>query len=182
MVMHPRKSSLAVEPREEASFMANVRPIPEGQHTVTPGLIHKEAKKAIEFYKKAFGAEVKSNMAMPDGRVMHAELKIGDSIIFISDEFPEMAPDHKSPQTAGCVTGSLYLYVQDCDASFKRATDAGAKTVMPPADMFWGDRFAKVTDPFGHQWGMATHKEDLTPDQIETRRKEWEKQMAQHKK
>ena len=162
--------------------MANVRPIPEGQHTVTPGLIHKEAKKAIEFYKKAFGAEVKSNMTMPDGRVMHAEIKIGDSTVFLSDEFPEMAPDHKSPQTAGCVTGSLYLYVQDCDAAFKRATDAGAKVVMPPADMFWGDRFCKVTDPFGHQWGMATHKEDLTPAQIETRRHEWEKQMAQHKK
>jgi PhnB protein len=121
-------------------------------------------------------------MAMPDGRVMHAEIKIGDSMIFISDEFPEMAPDHKSPQTAGCVTGSLYLYVQDCDAAFKRATDAGAKVVMPPADMFWGDRFCKVTDPFGHQWGMATHKEDLSPAQIETRRQEWEKQMAQHKK
>ena len=160
----------------------NVRPIPEGQHTVTPGLVHREAKKAIEFYKKAFGAEVKSNMTMPDGRVMHAEIRIGDSTIFLSDEFPEMAPDHKSPQTAGCVTGSLYLYVQDCDASFKRATDAGAKTVMPPADMFWGDRFAKVTDPFGHQWGMATHKEDLSPAQIETRRQEWEEQMAEHKK
>jgi PhnB protein len=160
----------------------NVRPIPEGQHTVTPGLVHREAKKAIEFYKKAFGAEVKSNMMMPDGRVMHAEIRIGDSSLYITDEFPEWAPDHKSPQAAGGVTGSLYLYVQDCDAAYKRAIDAGAKSVMPPADMFWGDRFGKVTDPFGHHWGIATHKEDLTPDQIETRRKEWEKQMASQPK
>jgi PhnB protein len=159
----------------------NVKPIPEGQHTVTAGLVHRQASKAIEFYKKAFGAELKNNMTMPDGKVMHAEMRIGDSTIFITDEFPEMAPDHKSPQTLGGVTSSLYLYVQDVDAAYKKAIDAGAKSVMPPADMFWGDRFGKVTDPFGHHWGMATHKEDLTPAQIETRRKDWEKQMMQQK-
>jgi PhnB protein len=159
----------------------NVKPIPEGQHTVTAGLVHRQASKAIEFYKKAFGAELKSNMTMPDGKVMHAEMRIGDSTVFITDEFPEWSPEHKSPQAAGGVTGSLYLYVQDVDAAYKRAIDAGAKSVMPPSDMFWGDRFGKVTDPFGHHWGIATHKEDLSPAQIETRRKEWEKQMMQQK-
>lgn len=159
--------------------MAQAKPIPQGFHTVTPALVHRQAAKAIEFYKKAFGAELKTNMSMPDGRVMHAEMKIGDSMIFIADEFPEWAADIKSPQTAGAVTGSLNLYVQDCDAAYKRAMDAGAKSVMPPADMFWGDRYAKVTDPSGHHWGLATHKEDLSPAEIDTRRKEWEKQMAQ---
>jgi PhnB protein len=161
--------------------MANVKPIPEGYHSITPGLVLKDANKAIEFYKKAFGAEVKMNMPNPDGRCMHGELKIGDSIFFVGDEFPEFAPDNKAPQSVGAVTGSLFLYVQDTDAAFKRAVDAGAKPLMPPADMFWGDRFAKVVDPFGHHWGMATHKEDLTPQQMETRKKEWEKQQAQQK-
>ena len=160
----------------------NVKAIPDGYHSVTPGIVHKEAKKAIDFYKKAFGAEVMMIMPNPDGRVMHAEIKIGDSVIFVSDEFPEWAPDTKSPQSLGAVTGTLFLYVQDTDAAFKRAVDAGAKPLMPPADMFWGDRFGKVVDPFGHHWGMATHKEDLTPAQMETRRKEWEKQMAQGQK
>ena len=159
----------------------NVRPIPEGQHTVTPGLVHREAKKAIEFYKKAFGAEVKSNMTMPDGRVMHAEIRIGDSTIFLSDEFPEMAPDHKSPQTAGCVTGTTFLYVPDVDAVFKKAVEAGAKAIMPPSDMFWGDRFGKIADPFGHHWGIATHTEDVPPEEIPARQAQWEKQMAQNK-
>jgi len=161
--------------------MPQVKPIPEGSHTVTPGLVHKEASKAIEFYRKAFGAEVKMNMGMPDGRVMHAELRIGDSILYVTDEFPEWAPDLKAPQTAGGVTSSLYLYVQDADASYKRAVEAGAKSLMPPADMFWGDRFAKVIDPFGHHWGIATRKENLSPAEIDTRRREWEKQMAQSK-
>ena len=155
----------------------NVKPIPDGQHTVTAGLVHRQASKAIEFYKKAFGAELKTNMTMPDGKVMHAEMRIGDSTVFITDEFPEWSPDHKSPQAAGGVTGSLYLYVQDADAAYKRAIDAGAKPLMPPADMFWGDRFGKVIDPFGHHWGIATHKEELTPQEIQKRQAEWEKKM-----
>jgi PhnB protein len=153
--------------------------VPEGMHTVTPGLVQRDAKKALAFYAKAFGAEVKVNMPAPDGRVMHAEIRIGDSTIFVNDEFPEMSPEHKAPQALGGVTGSLFLYVQDVDGAYKKAIDAGAKPVMPPADMFWGDRFAKVVDPFGHHWGIATHKEDLSPAEMETRRKEWEKQMAQ---
>lgn len=158
--------------------MTRVNPIPEGFHTVTPGLVHKQAKKAIEFYRKAFGAEVKTSMDTPDGRVMHAEIRIGDSILFVFDEFPEWAPDQKAPQTAGGVTGTLFLFVQDVDAAYKRALDAGAKSVTPPADMFWGDRFGKVVDPFGHHWGIATRKENLDRAEIDRRRVEWEKQMA----
>ncbi len=155
----------------------NVKPVPEGYHTVTPYLVQGDAKRAIEFYRKAFGAETRMSMPGPEGRVMHAEVKIGDSMIFLSDEFPEMSPETKSPQSAGCVTGTIFLYVPDVDAVFKRAVEAGARVVMPVADMFWGDRFGKVADPFGHHWGIATHKEDLAPQEIQTRQKEWEKKM-----
>jgi PhnB protein len=156
--------------------MANVKPIPEGYHTVTPYLVQRDAKSALEFYGKAFGAETKKSMSGPDGRVMHAELKIGDSILFVSDEFPEMSPEAKSPQMAGCVTATMYLYVPDADAFFKRAVGAGAKIAMPVTDMFWGDRFGKLVDPFGHQWCIATRKENLTPQEMQKRQAEWEKQ------
>ena len=159
----------------------NVKPIPEGYHTVTPYLVLRDTKRALEFYKKAFGAETRLSMPNPDGRIMHAEVKIGDSMLFLSDEFPEMAPDLKSPQSAGVATGSTFLYVQDVDAVVKKAVDAGAKVIMPVADMFWGDRFGKVVDPFGHHWGVATRKEDLTPEQIEKRKTEFEKKMVQKK-
>src|SRR5262245_22458833 len=122
----------------------NVKPIPDGFRTVTPYLIQRDTKRAIEFYRKAFGAEQRVLMPGPGGKTMHAEVKVGVSIIFMSDENPAMAPEHKSPQTAGCVTGSTFLYVPDADAVFKKAVDAGAKVVMPLADMFWGDRFGKV--------------------------------------
>jgi PhnB protein len=155
----------------------NVKPVPEGYHTVTPYLVVSDAKRALEFYKKAFGAETKASMPAPDGRVMHAEIKIGNSMLFLADEFPEFSPDTKSPQSTGSVTGTIFLYVPDADAVFKRAVDAGAKVNMPLSDMFWGDRFGKVIDPFGHHWGIATHKEELTGEEIEKRRIEWEKQM-----
>jgi len=153
----------------------NVKPVPEGYHTVTPYLVQKDAKRALEFYRKAFGAETRMAMPGPDGRLMHAEIKIGDSIVFLSDEFPEMSPDTKSPQTAGCVTASLFLYVPDVDSLFQRAVDAGATVKMPVTDMFWGDRYGKVVDPFGHHWLLATHKEDLTPEEMQKRQAEWEK-------
>src|SRR5215471_18038355 len=146
-----------------------VKPIPEGLHTITPYLVQKDAKRAIDFYKKAFGAETRVSMPGPDGRIMHAELKIGDSVFFLSDEVPEMSPENKSPQTAGCVTASMFLYVPDVDTVFKKAVDAGARVVQPVADMFWGDRFGKVADPFGHHWLLATHKEDLTPEETKRR-------------
>jgi PhnB protein len=153
----------------------NVKPVPEGYHTVTPYLVHRDAKRALEFYGKAFGAETKLSMPSPDGRIMHAEIKIGDSIIFVCDEFPETSPETKSPQSAGCVTGAIFLYVPDVDALFKRAVAAGARVVTPVSDMFWGDRFGKIADPFGHHWGIATHTEELTPQEIQKRQAEWVK-------
>lgn len=158
-----------------------VKPIPQGYHTVTPYLTVKGAAQAIEFYKRAFGAQEVERMPGPDGKsVMHAELKIGDSIVMLSDEFPQMGT--RSPQTLGGSSGYLFLYVSDVDAAFKRAVDAGAKATMPPADMFWGDRFAKVSDPFGHEWGMATHKEDLSPEEIRKRGQAEMAKMAKGKK
>jgi PhnB protein len=144
------------------------KPIREGFRTVTPYLTVKSAAQAIDFYKRAFGAQEIERMAGPDGKsIMHAEIKIGDSVVMLSDEMPQGGT--VSPQTLSGTTGSLFLYVPDVDAAFKRALDAGAKAVMPPADMFWGDRFGKLVDPFGHHWGMATHKEDLSPEEVRKR-------------
>ena len=151
--------------------------IPPGFHSVTPSLTVRDAAAAIEFYKKALGAEELMRMPLPNGKIGHAEIKVGDSIIFLNDEFPEMG--NKSPQTLGGNSGALYVYVEDVDKSFKRATDAGASTKMPVTDMFWGDRYGQVVDPFGHVWGMSTHVEDVEPEEMERRSKEWAKQMAQ---
>ena len=147
--------------------MSGVKPIPDGFHTVTPHLCIRGAADAIEFYKKAFGAEEIMRMPCPDGKsLMHAEIQIGDSRIMLADEMPGMEGGPVSPSTAKGTTVSVALYVEDVDSAFKRAVDAGAKSTMPPTDMFWGDRYAKVNDPFGHDWGIATHKQDLTPDEI----------------
>jgi len=154
----------------EGENMARAKnPIPEGMHTVTTHLVIRDAAKAIEFYKRAFGAQELMRMKGPDGKIGHAELKIGDSVIFLADEFPQ--GNCKAPQTLGGTTCSLNLYVEDVDASFDRAVKAGAKATMPVADMFWGDRYGTVTDPFGHSWGVATHKEDLTAQEVEERGK-----------
>ncbi len=144
------------------------KPIPDGYRTVTPYITVHGAAQAIDFYKRAFGAQEVERMTGPDGKsVMHAEIRIGDSVVMLSDESPQSGT--RSPQALGGTTGSIFLYVPDVDAAFKRAIDAGAKPVMPPADMFWGDRFGKLVDPFGHHWGMATHKEDLSPEEIRRR-------------
>ena len=156
---------------------ATVTPIPKGFHTVTPSLCVRNAAEAIEFYKKALGANELVRMKTPDGRVMHAELQIGDSIIFLSDEFPEMGKT-RAPQTLGGVTGVLNLYVEDVDKSFKRAVDSGASAPMPVTDMFWGDRYGTITDPFGQMWGLATHKEDVSPQELERRSQDFFGQMA----
>ena len=157
----------------------NVKPVPDGYHAVTPTLVVKDAKRALEFYGKAFGAETIMSMPDPKGRVMHAEVRIGDSMIFVTDEIPEMAPNLKAPaSTGGNSTGSIFLYMPDADATFKRAIDAGASVVMPVTDMFWGDRMGKVADPFGHQWGIATHKEDVTPEEMGRRSAEFMKSMG----
>jgi len=154
-----------------------VKAIPEGYHTVTPMLAVRGGVQAIDFYKKALGAHERFRMPSPDGKsIMHAELQVGDSIIMLADEQPDMGC--KAPTSLGGTTGSLFLYVQDADAAFKRAVDAGAKAVMAPADMFWGDRFGQVEDPFGHRWGFATHKEDLTPEEIGKRQKQFMASMA----
>ena len=157
--------------------MATVKPIPEGNHSITPGLVVKNARKAIEFYKNAFGAKELDVMAGPDGQsVMHAELKIGDSKFYLGDEFPEMGA--VSPQTLGGSGVSINIYTEDCDAMFKRAVAAGATVKMPLADMFWGDRYGKLSDPFGHTWGIATHQEDVSEEEMEKRGKEWMASMA----
>ena len=158
--------------------MANkVKPIPDGYHTATPYLIVRVAAKAIDFYKKALGAEERFRMPGPGGALMHAEIQVGDSVIMLSDENPGMGA--RSPQAFNGTPVSVFLYVADVDAAFKKAVDAGATAIMPPADMFWGDRFGKVTDPFGHEWAIATHIEDVSPDEIEKRGKKFAEEMSQ---
>ena len=144
-----------------------VKPIPEGYHAVTPYLTVKDAARAIEFYKKAFGAKEMFRFAQPDGTIGHAELKIGDSPIMLSDEAPEMGV--KSPQSLGGTPITIYLYVEDVDAVVKRAVDAGAKLTRPVADQFYGDRNGTVADPFGHIWWVSTHKEDVSAEELKRR-------------
>lgn len=147
--------------------MSTVKPIPDGYHTVTPHLAVRDAAKAIEFYAKAFGAEELFRMPGPGGVVMHAEVRIGDSIVMLGEEAPEMGAS--SPQTIGGSPVSLLVYVKDVDASFARAGEAGCTPQMPPTDMFWGDRYGKLKDPFGHNWALATHKEDVSPEEMAKR-------------
>lgn len=158
--------------------MANkVKAIPDGFHTVTPYLTVRGAARAIEFYKGAFGAEEVMRMPGPDGAsVMHAEIKIGDSLVLLSDECPQGGT--RSPQSLGGTTGSLLIYVDDVDKAFNRAVAAGATAEMPPMNMFWGDRFSKVNDPFGHSWSLATHVEDVPPEEMGKRAAEAMAQFA----
>jgi PhnB protein len=144
-----------------------VKPIPEGYHSVTPYLCVKGAAQAIEFYKRALSAIERMRIAHPDGRVGHAEIQIGDSVIMLSDEFPDMGA--RSPQSLGGSPVSIHLYVDDADAIFNQAVSAGAKIKRPMADQFYGDRLGGVEDPFGHTWWISTHKEDLSPQEIERR-------------
>ena len=146
---------------------SKVKPVPEGFHTVTPYLALNNSAEAIEFYKKAFGAVELCRLTGPDGGIGHAELKIGDSVLFLADECPQMG--NRSPKTLGGTAVGLHLYVEDVDAVFARAVEAGATPQMPPADMFWGDRFGKLTDPFGHSWSVSTHVEDVTPEEMRRR-------------
>ena len=146
---------------------ARVKPIPDGYHTVTPYLAIRNASRAIDFYERAFGAVELYRLPSPDGSIAHAEIRIGNSPIMISDESPQMGA--RSPESLQGTPVNLLLYVEDVDASFNRATKAGAKAIMPPTDMFWGDRYGKLVDPFGHEWSIATHQEDLTPEQIADR-------------
>ena len=147
--------------------MAKVKPIPEGQHTIVPHLVVRGAAEGIDFYKKAFGAVELSRMPMPDGKIMHACLKIGDSQLFLCDEFSGQGG--KAQPTADCAPVTLHLNVEDADAVFQRAVAAGATAKMPPTDMFWGDRYGQLVDPFGHVWAVATHKEDVSPEEMKKR-------------
>jgi PhnB protein len=142
------------------------KPIPEGYHSVTPYLVLDKAAEAIEFYKKAFGATEKYRLPFGD-RIGHAELKIGDSFVMLADEFPDMG--HLGPKSRGGTTVSLLIYLPDVDTAFKKALDAGATQTKPLENQLWGDRMGTVTDPFGHQWSLATHVEDVPEDEIARR-------------
>jgi uncharacterized glyoxalase superfamily protein PhnB len=147
--------------------MAKTNWLPQGFRTVTPHLVVAGCAKAIEFYAKAFGAEEVMRMPMPDGRIGHAELKIGDSIVMLADDMPEMmGGKSRDPKKLGASAVTIHLYVPDAKAFVDRAAKAGATVTMPVAEMFWGDLYGKLLDPFGHDWGIATHVKDLTPQEI----------------
>lgn len=152
-----------------------VNPIPANYHTATPYLVVQDGAKALDYYEQAFGATNPVRMDGPDGKVMHAEFKIGDSMVMLTSE---MGPN-KSPKSLGGSPVSIFLYVEDVDSTFNKAVSAGATPDMPPQDMFWGDRFGKLTDPFGHQWCVATHIEDVAPEEMGKRAQEAMAQMAQ---
>lgn len=155
-----------------------VKPIPDGYHTITPMIAVRNAAEAIEFYKKAFGAEELGRLNGLDGRsVVHAELRIGSSRFFLCDENPEWG--FRSPETLGGPSCVFYLYVEDVDKAYKKAVGAGARIKQPVTDMFWGDRTGSVTDPYGCQWDLATRKEDVPPKEIGKRGKEFLRSMSQ---
>jgi PhnB protein len=153
----------------------SVRAIPEGYHSISPALTCKNAASAIDFYKSVFGATEIMRMPGPGGMIMHAELRIGDSVIFINDEIPGMA---KAPDGTSLNPVYLFLYTEDVDAVFQRAVAANSKVTMPVANQFWGDRYGKFNDPFGHTWGVATHVEDVAPADMKRRQAEWAASMA----
>ena len=155
----------------------HVRPIPTGFHSITPMLTVRDVDKAIDFYTRALGAKQRTQFIGPDGKsIMHAELKIGDSVIMLGGEQAEKGC--RSPQMLGGTPVSLYLYVEDADKAFNRAASAGATVTMPVADMFWGDRCGQFVDPFGHKWSLATHKEDLSQKEIQKRGEAFFAEMA----
>jgi PhnB protein len=146
-----------------------VKPIPEGYHTATPYLAVDDAAEALEYYKKAFGAKERGRMEGPDGKIGHAEIQIGDSLVMLSDPFPQAAT--RTPKELGGTTASVFLYVDDVDAFVQKAVGAGATVTTEVADQFWGDRFGTITDPFGHLWSIATHVEDVAPEEMAERAK-----------
>jgi uncharacterized glyoxalase superfamily protein PhnB len=151
------------------------RAVPEGFHTVTPHLILDNCAQAIDWYKKALGVEEANRAVGPDGKILHSELRIGDSRVFVNDAMM----GGKGPKAIGGSPASLWLYVEDCDAVFNRAVGGGAQVRMPLADQFWGDRSGTLEDPHGYQWTIATHKEDLTPAEMEQRQTQFFKQFQQ---
>jgi uncharacterized glyoxalase superfamily protein PhnB len=155
--------------------MAQVNPIPQGLHSVTPSMVFKDCAKAIDFYKRALDAREVRRSLSPDGKtIWHCELKIGDSTIFVSDEMGGAT----APPAGAASPFTLWIYVKDCDAAYARAVSAGAKGRYPPSDMFWGDRCAVVVDPYGYQWSFGTHEKDLSPDEIQRGGEEFARQLA----
>jgi PhnB protein len=152
------------------------KPVPEGYHTLTPYLAVDDAKAAIDFYQRAFGAKERVRMHGPDGMIAHAELEIGDSKVMLADPFPQAST--RPPKELGGTSVGVFVYVENVDEVFQQAVDAGATATMEPDDQFWGDRFGSVTDPFGHSWQISTHVEDVPPEEMEKRSKEWMAQMA----
>ncbi|HEX5424704.1 MAG TPA: VOC family protein [Candidatus Acidoferrales bacterium] len=155
--------------------MTTVKPIPDGYRSITPNLVSRNANDAIEFYKKVFGATEKGRALGPDGKVMHAELQIGDSIIFINDTMGPASVLGPEPKVHPL---QLHLYVPDVDRVFDRAVNAGARVTEPPQNMFWGDRFGKIVDPDGHAWAIATHVEDVAPQEMEKRMRQFTAKAA----
>lgn len=155
---------------------AKPKPIPQGFHSVTPYMTLNDAARAIDFYKRAFGAQEVMRMEAPNGKIGHAEIKIGDSVIMLGDEMPGSLS--RSPQSLGANTGGIFIYVDNADAVFNQAVAAGAQVEMALADMFWGDRYGRLKDPFGHSWSVATHIEDVAPAEMQKRMQEAMAKMA----
>jgi len=165
---------------KKATKVRKVNPVPVGFHTITPSLVVRDAAKAVEFYQKALGAKVRSIHHTPDGKIMHADVKIGDSVLFFSDEFPDMKVH--SPLALGGSAVTLHIYSKDVDGAFERAVGAGAKVVQPVMDAFWGDRYGQLEDPFGHRWSIASRKENLSRKEMEKRGQEFFAKMAAQSK
>ena len=151
------------------------KPAPSGYHTLTPALTVRDGKAAVDFYQRAFGATVRHVMEMPDGKVMHAELQVGDSVLMLSDEFPDWGAF--APQSIGGTASSLNVYVDDVDTVFGQAVAAGATVIHPLTNQFWGDRMGNLLDPFGHKWSVATRVEEVSPEETARRGEEWTKSM-----
>jgi uncharacterized glyoxalase superfamily protein PhnB len=156
--------------------MPKVNPVPEDMHSVTPHLVCAGAAEAIEFYKKAFGAVEAARVPGPGGKLMHAMIRIGDSAVMLVDEMPEWGA--LGPKSLNGSPVTIHLYVKDADASFERAVKAGAKVTLPLADQFWGDRYGKLVDPFGHHWSIATHVRDVSMEEAQQAMKAMQKQQA----
>ena len=155
----------------------HVKAVPPGFHTLTPHLVVRNAEQALEFYKNAFGAEVLHVAHMADGKVMHASLRIGDSMLMLNDEFPDYGT--LSPLSTGGSAVTIHIYTENVDAAFNRAVSAGAQVKMPLADQFWGDRYGVVADPFGHKWSLGAHIKDMSPEEMQ---REQDRAMAAMKK
>jgi uncharacterized glyoxalase superfamily protein PhnB len=172
-----KKAARGAATGKKAASKKKAVPVPPQYGTATPHLIVSPCGEALDFYAKAFGAKVLMTMPGPEGRIMHAEMKIGDSIVMCADEMDMPgSPKRKTPKNAGATTGGVMLYLKDVDSVFEKAVAAGATAVMPPADQFWGDRYGQIEDPYGHVWALATHVRDMTPKEM---KREMEKVFAQ---